>query len=224
MLEYLDEGRVRAALAWDPLIDAMERALGDFYAGKVLQPVRSVLTVEEGRRYLGVMPAVADEAMGLKLVSFYPANAETGVPTHHAMIVLMRPDTGEPMAAMDGTLITEMRTAAVSAAVTRRVARPDAKILALVGGGVQAGAHLKALSRVRAFEEVRVWSRTFQHAERFAAEHGALVKPDVRAAVEDADVIVVATSSPTPVLHGAWVKPGAHVNAVGCLPAELARA
>ena len=224
MLEYLDEGRVRAALAWDPLIDAMERALGDFYAGKVLQPVRSVLTVEEGRRYLGVMPAVADEAMGLKLVSFYPANAETDVPTHHAMIVLMRPDTGEPMAAMDGTLITEMRTAAVSAAVTRRVARPDAKILALVGGGVQAGAHLKALSRVRAFEEVRVWSRTFQHAERFAAEHGALVKPDVRAAVEDADVIVVATSSPTPVLHGAWVKPGAHVNAVGCLPAELARA
>jgi thiomorpholine-carboxylate dehydrogenase len=162
MLEYLDEGRVRAALAWDPLIDAMERALGDFSAGKVLQPVRSVLTVEEGRRYLGVMPAVADEAMGLKLVSFYPANAETGVPTHHAMIVLMRPDTGEPMAAMDGTLITERRTAAVSAAVTRRLARPDAKILALVGGGVQAGAHLKALGRVRAFAEVRVWSRTFQ--------------------------------------------------------------
>src|SRR5208337_1231029 len=170
MLEYLDEGRVRAALAWDPLIDAMERALGDFYAGKVLQPVRSVLTVEEGRRYLGVMPAVADEAMGLKLVSFYPANAETDVPTHHAMIVLMRPETGEPMAAMDGTLITEMRTAAVSAAVTRRTARPDSRILAILGSGVQARAHLDALRRVRDFDQVRVWSRTPERAQRFAFE------------------------------------------------------
>src|SRR5208282_3488440 len=137
MLDYLDEARVRAALLWDPLIDAMEGALSDFSAGKVLQPVRSVMTVEEGRRHLGVMPAAAAQAMGVKLVSFYPANAGTGVPTHHAMIMLMRPDTGEPLAAMDGTLITEMRTAAVSAAVTRRVSRPDARVLALVGGGVQ---------------------------------------------------------------------------------------
>lgn len=219
MLDYLDETRVRAALDWDALIDAMERALGDFSAGRVLQPVRSMLTIEEGRRYLGVMPAAAETAMGLKLVSFYPANAELGVPTHHAMILLMRPDTGEPLAAMDGTLITEMRTAAVSAAVTRRVAHPAARVLALVGGGVQAGAHLGALRRVRAFEETRIWSRTPEHAARFAAEHGAIAKPDVRSAVEDADVIVVATSSQTPVLHGAWVKPGAHVNAVGaCRP------
>lgn len=219
MLDYLDEARVRAALAWDPLIDAMESALREFSSGKVLQPVRGMLTVEEGRRYLGVMPAVAEQAMGVKLVSFYPANAGTGVPTHHAMIVIMRTDDGAPLAAMDGTLITEMRTAAVSAAITRRVARPDARVLALVGGGVQAAAHLEALKRVRAFEEARVWSRTPERAERFAAEHGAVAKPDVRAAVEDADVIVTATSSSTPVLHGAWVKPGAHVNAVGaCLP------
>ena len=120
---YFDEESVRAVLEWDPLIDAMEAALWDFSSGKVLQPLRTMLTVEEGQRYLGVMPAVAEDAMGLKLVSFYPANAEKGVPTHHAMIVLMRPDTGEPLAAMDGTLITEMRTAAVSAAVTRRLAR-----------------------------------------------------------------------------------------------------
>ncbi len=219
MLDYLDQARVRAALEWDALIDAMEGALGDFSAGKVLQPVRSMLTVEEGRRYLGVMPAVAGTAMGLKLVSFYPANAGTGVPTHHAMILLMRSDTGEPLAAMDGTLVTEMRTAAVSAAVTRRIARSDARVLALVGAGVQAGAHLEALSRVRAFEETRVWSRTPERAEQFAAEHGAIAKPDVRATVEDADVIVVATSSQTPVLTGAWVKPGAHVNAIGaCRP------
>ena len=138
MLSYIDEAGVRAALEWDPLIDAMEAALRDFSSGKVLQPVRSVLTIEEGRRYLGVMPAAEEEAMGVKLVSFYPANAGKGVATHHAMILLMRPDTGEPMAAMDGTLITEMRTAAVSAAVTRRTARPDSRILAILGSGVQA--------------------------------------------------------------------------------------
>ena len=216
---YIDEAGVRAVLEWDPLIDAMEAALGDSSSGKVLQPVRTMLTVEEGQRYLGVMPAVAQQAMGLKLVSFYPANAGKGVPTHHAMIVLMRPDTGEPLAAMDGTLITEMRTAAVSAAVTRRVAARDARILALIGSGVQAGAHLAALGRVRTFDEVRVWSRTSAHAQRFAAEHGAIATNDVRAAVEGADVIVTATNALEPVLRGAWVKPGAHVNAVGaCRP------
>jgi ornithine cyclodeaminase/alanine dehydrogenase-like protein (mu-crystallin family) len=215
MPRYIDEASVRAVLEWDPLIDAMEAALRDFSSGKVLQPVRSVLTIEEGQRYLGVMPAVAEGAMGLKLVSFYPANAGKGVPTHHAMIVLMRPDDGEPLAAMDGTLITEMRTAAVSAAVTRRLTNPDARVLALIGSGVQAAAHLVALKRVRKFEEVRVWSRTPEHALRFAAEHGAIAKEDVRRAVEDADVIVTATNAQEPVLRGEWVKAGAHVNAVG---------
>jgi ornithine cyclodeaminase/alanine dehydrogenase-like protein (mu-crystallin family) len=108
-----------------------------------------------------------------------------------------------------------MRTAAVSAAVTRRLARPDARVLALIGSGVQAGAHLAALKRVRAFEEVRVCSRTAGNAERFATEHGAVAKEDVRAAVEGADVIVTATNAQEPVLLGEWVAPGAHVNAVG---------
>jgi ornithine cyclodeaminase/alanine dehydrogenase-like protein (mu-crystallin family) len=212
---YIDEASVRAVLQWDALIDAMEAALSDFSSGKVLQPVRSVLTIEEGRRYLGVMPAVAEEAMGVKLVSFYPANAEKGVATHHAVIVLMRPDTGEPMAAMDGTLVTEMRTAAVSAAVTRRTARPDGRVLAILGSGVQARAHLAALRRVRDFDQVRVWSRTPERARRFAFEHDAIAAEDVRAAVEGADVIVTATNAQEPVLRGEWVKPGAHVNAVG---------
>jgi ornithine cyclodeaminase/alanine dehydrogenase-like protein (mu-crystallin family) len=96
---YFDEASVRAVLEWDPLIDAMEAALRDFSSAKVLQPVRTMLTIEEGRRYLGIMPAVAREAMGLKLVSFYPANAGTAVATHYAMILIMRPDTGEPLAA-----------------------------------------------------------------------------------------------------------------------------
>jgi thiomorpholine-carboxylate dehydrogenase len=215
MVRYLDEAAVREVLHWEPLGRAMESALAAFSAGRVQQPVRSVLTVEEGRRYLGVMPAVTEEAMGLKLVSFYPANADRGIPTHFAVIVLMRADTGEPLAVMDGRLITEMRTASVSAMATKHLASPDSRILALLGSGVQAGAHLEALSRVRKFREVRVWSRTAEHARRFAAEHGVVAAASAEAAVRDADVIVTATGAVEPVLQGRWLKAGAHVNAVG---------
>lgn len=214
MVMYLGEERVRELLHWDPLIARMEAALAAFSAGRVLQPVRNMLTIEEGRRYLGIMPAVADDAMGAKLVSFYPGNAGTGVPTHLAMILLFRPDTGEPLAVMDGRLITEMRTAAVSAAVTKHLAAPDSRILALLGSGVQAHAHLQALSQVCRFEEVRVWSRTAAHAEHFAEQHGAKAT-SIEAAVRGADVIVTATNALEPILKGAWLEPGAHVNAIG---------
>ena len=214
MVMYLGEERVGDLLRWDALIPTMEAALAGFSLGRVLQPVRNMLTIEEGKRYLGIMPAVAEDAMGAKLVSFYPGNAGTGVPTHLAMILLFRPDTGEPLAVMDARLITEMRTAAVSAAATKHLAAPDSRILALLGSGVQAHAHLQALSRVRCFEEVRVWSRTAEHAERFAKQHHvkAMTAED---AVRGADVIVTATNAMEPVLKGAWLKPGAHVNAVG---------
>lgn len=211
---YLDEERVRGLLRWDRLIPAMEEALAAFSLGRVVQPVRNMLTIEEGKRYLGVMPAVAEDAMGAKLVSFFPGNAGTGVPTHLATILLFRPDTGEPLAVMDGRLITEMRTAAVSAAVTQRLAAADSPVLALLGSGVQAEAHLQALSQVRRFEEVRVWSRTAAHAERFAERHGAKAMA-LEAAVRGADVIVTATNALEPILAGEWLKEGAHVNAVG---------
>ena len=215
MLSYLDETRVRQVLQWEPLIAAMETALADLSAGKVIQPVRNMITIEEGRRYLGVMPAVAEAAMGLKLVSSYPGNAGSGVPTHLATILLFRPDTGQPLAVMDGRLITEMRTAAVSAAVTKYLSAPESRVLALLGSGVQAEAHLEALSRVRKFDEVRVWSRNPEHARSFADRHNANAQPDARAAVLGADVVVTATSATEPILKGAWLKPGAHVNAVG---------
>jgi thiomorpholine-carboxylate dehydrogenase len=180
----------------------------------VLQPLRSWLEIEEGSRFWGVMPAVGEEAMGIKLVSFYPRNAGLGVPTVMAMVVLFRPDTGEPIAVMDGRTLTAMRTAAVSAAVTRRLSASDSRILALLGSGTQATSHLEALGHVRAFDEVRVWSRTPEHAKRFAAQHGAIAM-DAESAVRGADVIVTATPAQAPILKGAWLKPGAHVNAIG---------
>ena len=165
-----------------------------------------------------MMPALTSEGLGIKIVTFYATNAERGIPTHMATIFLVDPKTGTPLAVMDGRLITEMRTAAVSAAATKLLASPDAKVLAILGSGVQARSHAEALQLVRNFEEIRVWSPTREHAERFAKEIGA--KPmSAEQAVRGADVIVTATSSKTPVLNGSWLKPGCHVNAVGaCRP------
>ena len=210
----LSDAEVRDALRWGDLIAAMEDALGGLSAGRVVQPLRSWLPLEEGKRFWGVMPAAAPHAMGIKLVSFDPRNAELDLPTVRATVVLFEPDTGEPLAVMDGSTLTAMRTAAVSAAVTKRLARPDAQVLALLGSGVQAASHLAALKHVRDFAEIRVWSRTALHAERFAERYGARAM-DAESAVRGADVVVTATAAQTPILHGAWLERGAHVNAIG---------
>jgi ornithine cyclodeaminase/alanine dehydrogenase-like protein (mu-crystallin family) len=214
MLPFLDEERVRGLLRMEDLIPAMERALVDLSAGRVAQPARQLLTVEPYGGYFGAMPAVSQSAMGAKLVTFYPDNAARGLPTHQALIVLFRPETGEPLAIMDGRLITEMRTSAVSAVATRAMSAPDARVLAIIGSGVQARSHVEALRLVRHFEEIRIWSRTPAHAERLAAEVGARVT-SAEEAVRGADVVVTATSTKQPVLKGAWLKSGACVNSVG---------
>src|SRR2546425_13205544 len=130
MVMFLDEERVRGLLRWPELIPEMEKARAEFSQGRVLQPVRQMLTIEEEKRYLGIMPAIAEEAMGLKLVSFYPGNAGTGVPTHMAMILLFRADTGEPLAGMDGRRIPQMRTPAEAGAATEHPAGPGRRALA----------------------------------------------------------------------------------------------
>jgi thiomorpholine-carboxylate dehydrogenase len=218
MVRTLNDAQIERVLTYERLIPAMERALAAFSGGEVTQPVRTMITVEAGERYLGVVPAVLPASMGAKLVGFYPKTAAAELPTHLATIVLFESDTGRPLAFLDGRRITEMRTAAVSAAITRHLAPPGARVLTLLGSGVQAHAHLEALRHVCRFEEVRVWSRNSAHAQQFASRHGARAM-EAEAAVRGADVIVTATSSQQPVLRGAWLKPGAHVNAVGaCLP------
>src|SRR5438477_888317 len=214
----LDEEQVRRHLRMEELIPAMEKALIDFSAGKVTQPVRSVITVDPPGGFFGMMPALTAAGLGLKIVTFYPPNAALGIPTHMATIFLVDPATGAPLAAMDGTSVTEMRTAAVSAAATKLLAPANAKVLAILGSGVQAHSHVEALRLVRQFDEIRVWSPTQEHAERFAEEIGAKAM-SAEDAVRDADVVVTATNSKMSILRGAWLKPGCHVNAVGaCRP------
>jgi thiomorpholine-carboxylate dehydrogenase len=220
---FLDEERVQALLRWDELIPVIEKALIDFSKGRVIQPVRTIIPVPHHAGFFGVMPAVYGDVMGTKLVSVFPRNAHRGLHTHLASIHLFRADTGEPLAVMDGRVITAWRTAAVSALATQVMSAENARLLAILGSGVQARTHLHALKLVRNFEEVRIWSRTPEHAERFAAETGAACT-SAEQAVRGADVVVTVTNASEPVLWGAWLKEGAHVNAVGAVgtkPREL---
>jgi thiomorpholine-carboxylate dehydrogenase len=210
-MNYFEEEQVRELLQIEQLIPAMRQVLAEFSAGKWKQPLRGVLSQHGG--FFGVMPA-SGKSMGIKMVTYYPENAGTKLPTHMAVIALFDPTTGEPLALMDGRYITEMRTAAVSAVATEALAAPEARVLALLGAGVQGRAHLEVLRHVRQFEEIRVWNRTSERAERFAEEHGIKAMA-LEAAVRDADVVVTATSSHEAILKGEWLKPGAHVNAVG---------
>ena len=179
---HLTDADVRARLTYEALIPAMARALAAYTSGEAVQPVRTTIPVADHGGFLFVMPAYAG-ALGAKLVSYYPRN--TGIETHFATIQLFNPATGEPLASMDGTLITEMRTAAVSAVATDRLARADAAVLAILGAGVQARSHLAALRHVRAFREVRVWSPN--SATRFAAEHGVTAAASAEACVRGAE-------------------------------------
>jgi alanine dehydrogenase len=223
----LSESDVRQLLSMDELIDAMEEALRRFSAGEVQQPLRTVLEVGAERAYFGVMPAAMGDppALGAKLVTVFAANHAKGLPSHLATILLFDPLTGALACLLDGRYITEARTAAVSAVSARALARPDADVLAILGSGVQARSHLEAIARVRPLRAVRVWSPTEAHRRRFADEMGAVsgltveAAPDARTAVREAQIIVLVTASPVPVLQNDWVAPGAHVVAVGaCRP------
>jgi ornithine cyclodeaminase/alanine dehydrogenase-like protein (mu-crystallin family) len=215
-LLFLNEDQVRAILSYDDLIPAIRKALMDFSAGHVVQPVRTVMSVVQHTGWFAVMPAVYGDVMGAKMVTFYPGNVRLQKHTHKAMIQLFRSDTGEPLAVMDGRLITEMRTAAVSAVAVDLLAPPEAKVLGILGSGVQARSHVQALSRVRKFEEIRVWSRSEENARKFASEVGGKVTT-AEEAVTGADVVLTLTSSPEPVLEGRWLKSDAVVCAVGAV-------
>ncbi len=213
-MRIITDAEVRACLHWDELIPAVEKALIDFSAGRTVQPVRQLLHDETRDVFMGVMPALSD-VDGLKVFSFHPGNRDHDLPTHHAVLMLFDRETGAPQAVVDAGLITEMRTAAVSAIATRLLAPKDARVLAISGSGVQARSHAAVLTRMHAFTEVRVWSRTPANARAFADEIGAVVHRSAEDAVRDADVVVTATPATLPILRGAWLKPGAHVNAIG---------
>ncbi len=225
---FISEHEVRAALAYAALIPAIRQALLDYSAGLVVQPPRSILRAgnAEGSEngWFAVMPAIAGDVMGVKTVTFYPGNATQGLPTHMAVIELLSRSTGEPLALMDGRLITEMRTAAVSAVAFSALVplhfESEPVSFGILGSGVQANAHIQALRLVwPALRDIRIWSRTTANARKLAAETGARAVPIEEAAA--ADVVLTATGSADPVLQGRWLAPNALVLAVGATGATL---
>jgi alanine dehydrogenase len=227
MALLLSESDVRALVPMSDLIEAMRLALRQYSVGTAQQPLRTVVEVGAARSFFGVMPATLPEpaAMGTKLVTVYAANREIGLPSHLATIVLLDPATGGLLAIVDGRLITEARTAAVSAVSADALARPEASTLAIIGSGVQARSHLEALACVRQLSDVRVWSPNRDRVAAFVDEmqpHTAAplrAAASAREAVDGADVVVLATASQTPVVASSWIAAGAHVCAVGaCRP------
>jgi len=209
------------------LIETMQRALIEFSAGRVQQPLRSVLQVGSAHAFFGVMPAFlpASSALGTKLVTVFGSNAARGLPSHLATILMLDSTTGQLLAVMDGRYVTEARTAAVSAVSARLLSRPDAATLALIGSGVQARSHLEALAHVRPIREVRVWSPRAESRRAFIDDmqpHSRAPIADAasaRDAVAGADLVVLATASREPVVMHDWIGDGTHICAVGaCRP------
>lgn len=219
----LDGNAVRAALPMADAVEVMRGALRAFGAGGVYQPPRSVLQPPQLNGFAFLKPAAvaADEvSFGLKVITFFPDNPKRGIRAINGFVALFDADTGAPVAILDGGVVTEIRTGAVSAVATDVLARPDAGDLALVGAGVQARAHLAAMAVVRPLRRVRVWNHNPAGAEAFvtwAAEQGHAVEAcaTVQEAVEGADLICTVSSSREPVVDGERIAPGAHVNAVG---------
>lgn len=220
----LNQEEVERLLDMEGCIEAMAGALASLARGEVHVPLRFLVKPEDEPSLIGLMPAhrAGDSPLySLKTVCVFPDNPQRGLDAHQGTVTLFDGETGEVRALMNASAITAIRTAAVSAVATRLLARENARVLGILGSGVQARSHLEALRLVRDFERVRIFSPTAGHARALADEAGAEVAGSADEAVRDADVVVTATSSVKPVLERGWLKDGAHVNVVGGRPPEM---
>ena len=209
----LSRADVRRLLDLDQLLDALERAFVELSGGRASVPPR--IAAETQRGLLAAMPGYADGILETKLVSVFPGNHELGLPSHQATIALFDDATGTPLALMDGTEITAVRTGAASAVATRALARPDARVLAVLGAGVQARSHIDAATRVREFAEVRVASRSAEHSRALADEVGGTACASFEEAVAGADVVCACTDAGQPIVGAELLERGMHVTSVG---------
>ena len=220
-LLVINAAEVRQLLPMAACMEAMEVALKQLGRGEAQNPLRSVNWLPENRGILLAMPALTEEAMAIKVITVMPGNHGTPYDSHMGAVILFDAQYGRPLALMDATEITAIRTAAVSGVATRLLAREDAGDLAILGTGVQARSHLQSMLEARPLRRVRVWSRSAAHRADYVrwADNDLDVEVEAvdsaQAAVSGADLICTATATTEPVLQGAWLSPGAHVNAVG---------
>jgi len=212
---HIDDAAARRLLRLPDLLAGVRRVLVDLSAGRVLQPLRTVMEIPAEQGFLFLKPALTRDALATKLITLVPGNAARGLPTLLATIVLMDPATGQPLAVMDGTWITALRTAAVSAVAADALSPRGPKIVAMLGSGALARSHAIALRAVRPVTELRIWSRNPANVARCAAEAGGVACASAEEAVRGADIVCTVTNASEPVLCGAWLKTGAFVAAVG---------
>ena len=218
-----DQDLVTELLPMEDAIGVMRRALTLLAEGDVMMPLRSMLHLPKGGAVMGLMPSYLGglEAVGVKVIAEFPANFGSEYDTHQGVVLFFDTERGLLRAMVDATAVTAIRTAAVSGLVTDLLANPDAGDLAIIGAGTQAHTHLQAMAAVRPVRRVRVYSVPAESAATFADRESRRtgLKIEVAAsaeqAVEGADLICTVTTSHEPVVHGAWVSPGAHINAVG---------
>lgn len=222
-LRFVDAVQVYRLLPPARCIAVVREAMVALSQGRAQQPLRSILDLDNGDA-LGLMPGALDEGFGAKLISVFPRNFERGLPSHQGVVVLFDRDSGAPQAVVDAHAVTALRTAAASAVATDALARPDSAVLALLGYGEQAQTHLLAIAQVRRLREVRVWGRQAARAEAFVARMRALPElaglalrccESVAGAVTEADIVCTLTAASEPILGGAMLAPGTHVNLVG---------
>ena len=222
-MRVLSEREVRDLLDMESCIEAMTEVLASLARGELHQPLRSITRAPGAETLLGLMPAYRggsqSSVYALKEIVVAPQNPARGLDTHMGAVLLHDGETGELLAVMNASPITEIRTAAVSGVATRALARPDAQRVAILGAGAQARGHVHAMRAVLDDPEVRIWSRRLDAAEALAAEVGASVAPSIDAALFGAEVVCTTTAAPEPIVEKRWLAAGAHVNAVGsCFP------
>jgi ornithine cyclodeaminase len=233
-VRYVSEQQVLNLLDPDRLIDAIREALIDLSAGRVRQPLRSVMGFDEGSSdrarlsdasaasastrehgMLFMKPAQVGDALATKLITWVPSNAERGLPSLAAIVVLFDSTTGRPLAVIEASELTAMRTAAATAVAAQALASPDASIVAMLGSGVLARSHARFLRRVRPIREIRIWSRDVDNVRRCVGEVGGVACETAEAAVRDADIVCTVSNASEPILRGEWLRKGSFVAAVG---------
>jgi ornithine cyclodeaminase len=218
----LSEHDVRELLDMESCIEAMAEVLASLARGELYQPLRSIARPPGAENLLGLMPSYrggSSSSFALKEIVVVPSNPARGLDTHMGAVLLHDGETGELIAVLNASPVTEIRTAAVSAVATRTLARRDAERVAILGAGAQARGHVHAMRAVLDDPEIRIWSRRIEAAEELAGEVGATVSPSVDAALFGAEVVCTTTGANKPIVEKRWLAPGAHVNAVGsCFP------
>ena len=221
-MRFIDREEVARRLTYDVCIPIVRDAMIAFSRGETRQLLRSIIPLSNGRLF-GVMPGAmgAQAPFGAKLISVFPENFSLGRQSHQGLVILFDPETGAPVCVVHAGEITAIRTAAASAVATDALARPDAHHLAILGYGEQAATHARAISKVCDLASISIWGRSRERARAFAARMQAefavpiTVAGSVEEAVANADIICTLTSASEPILKGAWVRPGTHLNLVG---------